>query len=207
MTRRSCTARSSEGAGMYKMLVIGFSAGGVPLIKRIVQALPRNYPLAVAVVAHLPEGHESTLAQLLDGIAQLPVSTAKDKDVIVPGLVYLAPPDYHLLVEKNRTHAPSFALSVDGPVKSVRPSIDVLFESAAEAFEGDLIAVLLSGANSDGAAGMAYVKQLGGLSIVQDPLESEFSTMPNAVIQRVKVDYVANIEEIISLLLSVCEVR
>lgn len=192
---------------MYKMLVIGFSAGGVPLIKRILQALPKNYPLPVAIVAHLPSGHESTLAQLLDGISELPVSTAKDKDAIVPGRVYLAPPDYHLLVEKNHARTPTFALSVDGPVKSVRPSIDVLFESAAEVFESGLIAVLLSGANSDGAEGMAYVKQLGGLSIVQDPLESEFSTMPNAVIGRMKADYVANLDEIISLLLSVCEAR
>jgi len=189
---------------MYKMLVIGFSAGGIPLIKRILQALPKTYPLPIAVVAHLPSGYESCLAELLNEVTPLSVCTAQDKEPLVVGRVYLAPPDYHLLIE-NHLHKPAFALSVDEPVKSVRPSIDVLFESAAEVFENDLIAVLLSGANSDGAAGMAYVKQLGGLSIVQDPQESEFSTMPSAVINRVDVDYVASMDEIISLLLSVHE--
>lgn len=190
---------------MYRMLVIGFSAGGIPLIKRILQALPKDYPLPVAIVAHLTAGHESCLAELLDDIAQLPVGNAQDKEAIVAGRVYLAPPDYHLLVEKNAQATPSFALSVDAPVKSVRPSIDVLFESAAEAYESALIALLLCGANSDGAAGMAYVKKLGGLSIVLDPQHCEFSTMPSAVIERVNVDYVASMDEIISLLRSVDE--
>jgi two-component system chemotaxis response regulator CheB len=190
---------------MYRMLVIGFSAGGIPLIKRILQALPEDYPLAVAIVAHLPGGFESCLAELLGDISQLPVSMAKDKEAVVAGHVYLAPPDYHLLLE-NKRHMPGFALSLDAPVKSVRPSIDVLFESAAEVFEEGLIAVLLSGANSDGAEGMAYVKQLGGLSIVLDPQESEFPTMPSAVIKRVDVDYIASMDEIISLLRSVHEV-
>ena len=190
---------------MYRMLVIGFSAGGIPLIKRILQALPEEYPLPVAIVAHLPGGKESCLAELLDGIASLPVSTAMDKEAILGGRVYLAPPDYHLLVEQNRHSAPCFALSLDEPVKSVRPSIDVLFESAAEVFESSLIAVLLSGANSDGAEGMAYVKQLGGLGIVLNPEECEFGTMSDAAIKRADVDYVVSLEEIISLLLSVHE--
>jgi two-component system chemotaxis response regulator CheB len=186
---------------MYKMLVIGLSAGGIPLIKRILEALPHGYPLPVAIVAHLPGGHESCLAGLLNDITKLPVSNAMDKEEILAGHVYLAPPDYHLLVEKDRR----FALSVDEPVMSVRPSIDVLFESAAEVFEEGLIAVLLSGANSDGAEGMAYVKKLGGLGIVLDPKECEFSTMSSAAINRAEVDYVVGIEDIISLLLSVHE--
>ena len=189
---------------MYKMLVIGFSAGGIPLIKQILQSLPRHYPLPIVIVAHLPKGHESHLAELLNDITRLSVSMAKDKEIIVPGKVYVAPPDYHLLVEKH-SFPPTFALSVDVPVKAVRPSIDVLFESAAECYETGLIGVLLSGANSDGAEGMAYIKELGGLSIVLDPQESEFSTMPSAVIQRVSVDYIASMDEIISLLLSVHE--
>ncbi len=189
---------------MYKMLVIGFSAGGIPLAKRILKALPADYPLPVAIVAHLPGGYESHLAVMLGEGGCLPVGMASDKELIRSGRVYVAPPDYHLLVEGREQ--PTFALSVDAPVSSVRPSIDVLFESAAEVFESGLIAVLLSGANSDGAEGMAYVKQLGGLAIVQDPEESEFSTMPNAVLRRVDVDYVASMDEIISLLLSVHEV-
>jgi two-component system chemotaxis response regulator CheB len=189
---------------MYKMLAIGFSAGGIPLIKRILEMLPKNYPLPIVIVSHLQRGQESCLAELLNDITQLTVSTAKDKEAIIPGRVYLAPPDYHLLVEKH-LHTPIFTLSVDEPVKSVRPSIDVLFESAAEVFESGLIAVLLSGANSDGADGMAYVKELNGMGIILDPLESEFSAMPSAAIQRADVDYVASIDEIISLLLSVHE--
>ena len=186
---------------MYKMLVIGLSAGGIPLVKQLLTALPKEYSLAIAIVAHLPQGHESSLAQLLNAVTDLPVLVAKDKQVIVAGQVTIAPPDYHLLIERNN----QFALSEDEPVKSVRPSIDVLFKSAAEAFETGLIAVILSGANSDGADGMAVVKELGGLCMVLNPLDAEFSTMPNAVIRQVDVDYIASMEDIISLLVSVDE--
>jgi two-component system chemotaxis response regulator CheB len=130
---------------------------------------------------------------------------ATDKQVLARENVYLAPPGYHLLIEQNGDAPLAFALSVDEPVKSVRPSIDVLFDSAAEALETSLIAVLLSGANSDGAEGMATVKKLGGLGMVLDPRLSEFSTMPEAAIKRVEVDYVVSLDEIISLLLSVDE--
>jgi len=187
----------------YKMLAIGLSAGGTPLIKRLLAALPEDYSLAVAIVAHLPQGYESSLAQQLDALTDLPVTEARDKEPIVAGHVYVAPPDYHLLVEKN--HPFTFALSKDDSVKSVRPSIDVLFSSAAEVFEASLIAVILSGANSDGADGMAVVKKLGGLCIVLDPLEAEFSAMPNTTIQQVDVDYIVGMEDIISLLVSVDE--
>ena len=185
------------------MLVIGLSAGGTPLIKRLLAALPEDYSLAVAIVAHLPQGYESSLAQQLDALTDLPVTEARDKEPIVAGHVYVAPPDYHLLVEKN--HPFTFALSEDDPVKSVRPSIDLLFSSAAEVFGASLIAVILSGANSDGADGMAVVKELGGLCIALDPLEAEFSAMPNAVIQQVDVDYIVGIEDISCLLVSVDE--
>lgn len=187
------------------MLAIGYSAGGLPLLMRILQALPEDYPLAVVVVTHLPGGMETNLDVMLSRITKLPVTLVMDKESVRPCHIYIAPPDYHLLVERHPESAPGFALSVDAPVKSVRPSIDVFLESAAEIYEHDLIAVVLSGANSDGAEGMACAKKLGGLSIVQDPQESEFSTMPAAVIQRVRVDYVASTDEIISLLLSVHE--
>lgn len=186
---------------MYKMLVIGFSAGGMPLIKQLLAALPREYPLAIAIVAHLPQGHESNLALMLNSVTELTVSMARDKQPIIAGHVYVAPPDYHLLIEKNH----QFALSEDEVVKSVRPSIDVLFTSAAEVFESELCAVVLSGANSDGADGMSVVKQLGGLAMVLNPLEAEFSTMPEAVISKVDVDYIVGIEDMISLLVSVDE--
>lgn len=110
-----------------------------------------------------------------------------------------------MLIERHRCGAPRFALSIDEPVHSVRPSIDVLFESAAEVYEAGLIAVLLSGANSDGAAGMACAKQIGALTIVLDPQECEFTTMPTAAIEQVNVDYISSLDEIVSLLRSVHE--
>jgi two-component system chemotaxis response regulator CheB len=188
---------------MYKMLVIGLSAGGMPLVKQLLAALPGDYSLAVVIIAHLPQGYESNLAQMLATVTDLPVTMARDKEPIIAGHAYVAPPGYHLLVENNPSY--TFALSADEPVKSVRPSIDVLFKSAAEMFENSLIGVILSGANSDGADGMKLIKELGGLCMVLNPLEAEFSTMPNAVIQHVDVDYIASIEEIISLLVSVDE--
>jgi two-component system chemotaxis response regulator CheB len=185
---------------MYKMLAIGFSAGGIPLVQQILAALPASYSLAVVLVAHLPP-EESALAEMLDVSSQLPVAVAVDKAPIRPGTVTLAPPDYHLLVE----NCEYFALSVDAPVMAVRPSIDVLFESAAEVFETGLIAVTLSGANSDGAHGMERVHALGGMTIALSPLKAEFRTLPEAVVNTVDVDYIANIEEIVALLLSVEE--
>ena len=190
---------------MYRLVVIGLSAGGYPLIRQLLGALPKNYPLPVVIVMHFPDREENSLAMLLDTSTRLHVSMATDKEVLVSGQVYLAPPGYHLLIEHDLHTGLSFALSVDEPVKAVRPSIDVLFESAAEALESDLIAVLLSGANSDGAEGMATVKQLGGLGIVLDPLEAKFSTMPAAAIKRAEVDYIVSMKEIVSLLLSVDE--
>lgn len=186
---------------MYRLLAIGFSAGGMPLAEQILAALPADYPLAVAVVCHLPAGEDSALAELLDDASPLPVVVASDKMPIMPGRVHVAPPNYHLLVESREL----FALSVDAPVMSVRPSIDVLFETAAEVFEQGVIAVTLSGANSDGAQGMARVHELGGMTITLSPLKAEFRTLPEAVVNRTDVDYIASMDEIIALLCAVEE--
>ncbi|MCF8156087.1 MAG: chemotaxis protein CheB [Rhodoferax sp.] len=190
---------------MHRLVAIGLSAGSFALIVRILGALPRSYPLPVVVVAHIPEREDSTLAELLAAHSKLPVGMATDKEIIKGGRVYLAPPGYHLLIEGGPDSALNFSLSVDEPVQSVRPSIDVLFESAAEAVESALIGILLSGANSDGADGMVAVKKYGGLGIVLDPQISEFSCMPEAAIKRCEVDYVVGVDEIVSLLLSVDE--
>lgn len=188
-------------ARMYKFLAIGYSAGGLPLAQQILAALPRGYPLAVAVVCHLPAGEVSALAEVLNETSALPVVMVGDKMPIRPGRVHVAPPDYHLLVESRDR----FSLSVDAPVMSVRPSIDVLFDSAAEAFEADMIAVTLSGANSDGAEGMARVHELGGMTIALSPLKAEFRTLPEAVVNTADVDYIASMDEILALLCSVEE--
>ena len=184
---------------MPRLIAIGFSAGGISLTQQIVAALPAGYPLPVVLVAHLPPSADSGLPGLFQQFTALPVMAARDKAAILDGHIYIAPADYHLLIEQTGR----FALSVDAPVQSVRPSIDVFLQSAAEFYEQNLIAVILSGANSDGAEGMARVKALGGLGIVLDPMQTEFRTMPDAVIQAADVDYVASLNEIISLLLAV----
>ena len=190
---------------MYEMLVIGFSAGGIPLMNRILKALPDDYPLPIAVATHSPHAHQSALAEIFECHTRLRVGMVKDKEPVQPGKVYIAPPDYHLLLERTASPTPAFALSVDEPVGLVRPSIDVLLKSAAEIFETRLIAVLLSGANADGAQGMAHVKQLGGLCIVLDPQEAEFNALPNAALKQTSVDYVSGMQEIITLLCSAHE--
>lgn len=184
---------------MAKLAVIGFSAGGMPLIQQLLAALPAGYPLPVVLIAHLPPGSGNNLVEIFQKATTLPVLPALDKACIRPGHVYIAIPDYHLLVEQSG----HFALSVDPPVKSVRPSIDVLLESAAEVYDKHLIAVILSGANSDGANGMAYVKALGGVTIVLDPMQAEFRIMPDAAIEAVDADFIASFDEIISLLKAV----
>ncbi len=182
---------------MAKLAVIGFSAGGIPLIQHLLAALPSNYPLPLVLIAHMPP--ESDLVEMFQKCTPLPVTPAFDKASIEPEHVYVALPNYHLLVERTG----HFALSVDSPVKSVRPSIDVFLRSAAEVYEKHLVAVILSGANSDGANGMAYVKALGGVTIVLDPMQAEFRIMPDAVIEATDVDFVASLDEIISLLKAV----
>lgn len=188
---------------MPKLLAIGFSAGGIPLAQRLLGALSADYPLPIVIVTHLPPTPDSGLVDVFRLATPLPVTLAFDKAPIETGHVYIAPPDYHLLIERDRR----FALSVDPPVKAVRPSIDVLLQSAAEVYEKQLIAVILSGANSDGADGMAQVKELGGVTIVLDPLQAEFSVMPAAVLEAVDVDYVASLDEIVSLLQTVQDSR
>lgn len=188
---------------MYEFLAIGFSAGGLPLAGEILAAMPADYPLAVAIVCHLPRGQDSALAEVLARRSRLPVVTARDKMAIQRGRVHVAPPDYYLLVE-NRRH---FALSVDPPISSVRPSIDLLFDSAAEAFDGDMIALTLSGANSDGVQGMARAHELGAMTLCLSPLQTEFATLPEAVVSNVDVDYIADLDEIIALLCAAAERR
>lgn len=186
---------------MSKLLAIGFSAGGIPLTQTLLNALGPTYPLPIVVITHLPKHFDSGLVDLFNRVVTLPVSMAFDKHPIESGHVYFAPPDYHLLIERPGY----FALSQDARVKAVRPSIDVFLKSAAEIYEKDLLAVILSGANSDGADGMATVKLLGGVTIVLDPLQTDFRTMPAAVLDRVDVDYVASLDDIIALLQSVQE--
>lgn len=162
-------------------IVIGASAGALEALSVILPALPADFRLPIMVVVHIPPDKRSVLAELFRAKCHLNVVEVEDKEPILGGTVYFAPPDYHLLVEANRT----LALSSDEPVLFSRPSIDVMFETAAEAYGAGLIGIVLTGANSDGALGLKAVTKAGGVAIVQDPDEAFQSAMPQAAINAV----------------------
>lgn len=162
-----------------KAVVIGASAGALEALSRILPALPREFPLAIIVVVHVPPDKRSAIVELFHSKCQIPVREAEDKEPIEGGSIYFAPPDYHLLIEADRT----LSLSSDEPVLFSRPSIDVLFESAADAYGPSLIAVVLTGANQDGATGLKAIVEAGGRALVQNPHDAFASTMPKAAIQ------------------------
>ncbi len=180
---------------MVELIVVGASLGGFDALAALLGALPEDYPLPLAVVQHRSVDSEDLLPVLLQRMTRLPLAEVEDKQPILPGRVYIAPANYHLLVERNH-----FALSVDDRVRFARPSIDVLFESAADAYRERLAAVLLSGSNDDGAHGIARVKARGGLAIVQDPASAESARMPAAAIAASPVDYVLPLAGIAQLL-------
>ncbi len=162
----------------HKAVVIGASAGAVEALLQILPVLPKDYPLALLIVVHLPPHSESTLASLLASRCKIAVKEAEDKEPIQPGTAYLAPPNYHLLVEPDLT----LSLSSDEPVLFSRPSIDVLFESAADAFGNSLAGVVLTGGNADGAHGLKTIVAAGGLPLVQSPETAAYLDMPQAAL-------------------------
>lgn len=166
-------------------VVIGGSAGALEVLRMIVRELPQSLSCPVVIVIHLPP-HSSGLAELLGADTALPVRQAEDKEPLVAGTIYIAPPGYHLLIEPQRT----FALSVDPPVHFSRPSIDVLFETACDVYGAGLIGVLLSGASDDGAAGLQEIHAAGGTTIVQSPLSAEAAIMPAAALALFEPTYI-----------------
>ncbi|RDI02665.1 two-component system chemotaxis response regulator CheB [Caldimonas thermodepolymerans] len=178
-------------AGRCRAIAIGASAGGVEALGTLLPRLPADFARPVLVVLHLPPRHPSPLASMLDARCAVPVREALDKERIRPGTVYLAPPDYHLLVETDGT----LALSVDPPVLYSRPAIDPLFESASAAYGEALLAIVLTGASADGAAGLAAVRRAGGTAWVQRPDSAAHPTMPQAALQMAGADAVYTLEE------------
>ena len=159
-----------------RAVVIGASAGGVQALLQILPPLPATYPLPVLIVVHVPPDRDNALVSLFQARCQIQVREAEDKEPVLPGVVYFAPSDYHLLVETDGT----LSLSSDELVNHSRPSIDVLLESAADAFGSELVGVILTGANDDGARGLQAVVEAGGVAIVEDPAEAYASAMPAA---------------------------
>jgi two-component system, chemotaxis family, protein-glutamate methylesterase/glutaminase len=180
----------------YDAIVIGGSAGSTMIISEILSRLPRDFPLPIFVVQHLHESDDGSFAEHLAQTCQLRIVVPCDKQPIEEGHVYVAPSNYHMLVERNRT----VALSVEEKVNWSRPSIDVLFESAAHACTS-LIAVILSGASADGATGMRTVKECGGLTVAQSPESAESPFMPQAAINAAHPDHVKPPAEIARLIL------
>lgn len=174
------------------LVVIGSSWGGLVALERILGVLPADFPAAIAIAQHRsPESGSGALSAMLGRNSALDVAEVGDKDPIEPGRVYIAPPDYHLYVEEG-----SFALDVDDAVQYSRPSIDVLFDSAADVYGERLTAVILTGANQDGAYGIERVKRRGGLTIAQDPATAAKAEMPAAAIATGAVDRVLPLDEI-----------
>ena len=171
------------------LIAIGTSFGGLQALSLLLDDLPEGFAPAVGIVQHRSRDSDETLIRLLQDHCKLPVCEVDDKEPILPGHVYVAPPDYHLLVEDA-----TFALSMDPPVAYSRPSIDVFFESAAEALGERVIGVLLTGANSDGGLGLRRIKERGGYAIVQDPETAVGRAMPAAGIALAPVDAVLPLE-------------
>lgn len=195
------TPVASDRAGLgqrIQAVVVGASAGGVEALSVLLPVLSAQGGLAVFVVLHLPRDRRSLLSSIFSRECRVPVLEAEDKQPVVPGTVYFAPPDYHLLIETG----PALALSVDDPVNYSRPSIDVLFESAADVYRERLMAIVLTGANQDGSRGLAAVQAAGGVTVVQDPATAQSSSMPRAALERVAADFVLNLEQIAALLAS-----
>jgi two-component system chemotaxis response regulator CheB len=183
----------------YEAIVIGVSSGGMNAMKVIFSHLPKNFKTPVIIVQHIGKQSNNQWIELMNITSNIFIKEADEKEKITRGIAYIAPPDYHLLIEKTKT----FSLSVDERVNFARPSIDVLFESAAEAYKSRLIGVILTGASSDGTRGLKRIKECGGVTIVQDPATAESEYMPSSAIEAMQVDYILPLEGIINLLIKI----
>ena len=182
----------------YEAVVIGTSAGGLYVLIDLLSALPSTFHLPVIVVQHRSKEEKSLLEEVLSQKCRIRIKQADEKETIQRSIVYIAPPDYHLLVEQDHT----FSLSSDERVNYSRPSIDVLFETAAYTYRQNLLAIILTGANHDGAAGIATVRKYGGTTLAQAPQNAMYPAMPNAAINTGCIQHVINSEEIKRFLLN-----
>ncbi len=187
----------------YELVVIGCSLGGMQAMQIVLESLPDTFPVPIIIVQHRYRTSNESLPAFLRRHCRLKVVDADDKQWVKPGSVYLAPADYHLLVDRNGERG-ELHLSVDARVEYSRPSVDVLFESAADAYRERCIGVVLTGANADGARGAARIKSRGGFVIVQDPAAAEAPEMPQAAIGATRVDRILPLERIGPFLVELC---
>jgi two-component system chemotaxis response regulator CheB len=184
----------------YELVVVGASWGGLHAVSALLDSIPRGLDVPLVIAQHrAAESHREGLEDLLQRHTSLTVREAGDKDRIRRGHVYVAPPDYHLLVEED-----GFALSTDERVQFARPSIDVLFESAADVYGAHTVGIVLTGANADGAAGLLAIKDVGGVAIVQEPGTAEARQMPDAAIRSTAADAILPVPEIGKFLYGLC---
>jgi two-component system chemotaxis response regulator CheB len=177
----------------YEAIVIGVSAGGIKALKVLLADLPNDFQLPVIIVQHIGADSDSIWISILEQTSNIKIKEADEKEKIEKSVAYIAPPNYHLLIERDHT----FSLSADKRVNYARPSIDVLFESAAYAYGSGLIGVILTGGNNDGANGLKKVKEMGGVTIAEDPDTALSRFMPEAAIEAVQtVDYILPLEKI-----------
>ncbi len=175
----------------FEIVVIGTSAGGLGALQTVLSGLPASFPLPVVLVQHRGKDSEIGLCEFLSRSTSMRVREPDDKEFVLPGHVYLAPRDYHLLINDG-----SFALSIEPPVAFARPSIDVLFESAAETYREGTIGVIMTGANHDGALGLAKIKAHGGVALVEDPESAAASEMPQAALAQCTPDWILPLHQI-----------
>jgi two-component system chemotaxis response regulator CheB len=186
----------------YRIAAIGSSLGGFHALRTLLRDLPKDFPLSIAIAQHRSIDDSESFADLLGVQSAMPVCEVEDKDELRPGCVYLCPANYHLLVERNY-----LSLSADPPVLSARPSIDILFASAADAWGPSAIGVLLTGMSRDGTEGLKKIKQHGGLAVVQDPATAEGPLMPAAAISAVTIDKILPLEQIAAFLIETAGVQ
>ena len=179
-----------------EIVVIGTSLGGFQALQVALGDLPEDFPLPIAVIQHRSPDDSGMLAPLLGTHVHLPVVEIEDKQPISPGQIFIGPSNYHVLIDSRH-----FALSTDPPVLHARPSIDVLFESAAEAFGDGVVGVLLTGMSRDGTSGLKRIRECGGWVVVQDPLTAEGRVMPEAAIESEAADRILPLEKIAAFLM------
>ncbi len=179
------------------IIVIGASAGGTSALKQLIAQLPDDFLGTLFIVLHISPEHRNVLPQILARLCPLPVVQATDSEAIQPSRIYVAPPDHHLIVEQGHVRV------TRGPKENrFRPSVDVLFRSAAHAYGQRVIGVILTGALDDGAAGLEAVKERGGIAVVQDPFDALYPSMPIQAMKAVAVDHCVPITELGSVLVS-----
>jgi two-component system, chemotaxis family, protein-glutamate methylesterase/glutaminase len=177
----------------FNIAVVGASWGGLAALSELLKGLPEDFPVPVAVVQHRSKQADNLLAALLQDLTPLRVVDVEDKEPIEPGNVYIAPANYHMLVDGSH-----FSLTTDPLVRFSRPSIDVTFISAADAYPGSALGVILTGANDDGSRGLRHIVDRGGRAVVQDPATAESKTMPAAALKAVPEAHVVPLRDIAS---------